>query len=231
MLRQSPRFWLLAAVTVFLVLTGIALGIYGGLPYWPALATEFGASLAAFTLALQWEGHRTAQALVRTAREAADLRQTEARKRLLALATELKRNKVSIDDLAKNLPDSPTGAVDTLLHPELLGGAWTASGERLGDLLADYDLVAMLATFYGRLEELRWRIRYRTQARDSYLDGMTKALSVEMQKEVNEALNRVLNEADNPEVRRVGIVHVKNIGSATETSAALSVTPVKAEQE
>src|SRR5437867_12623850 len=98
-------------------------------------------------LALTWESHRTARALERSAKETSQLRQTEARKRLLALAAELKRNKVSIDDLAESLPSVPSGAVEDLLHPELLDGAWGSSGERLGDLLADYDLVASLAAF------------------------------------------------------------------------------------
>ena len=176
-------------------------------------------------LALQWESHRTAAALDRSANETAQLRQTEARKRLLALAAELTRNKVSIDDLAENMPSTPSGAVEDLLHPELLDGAWGASGERLGDLLADYDLVARLATFYGRLEELRWRIRHRTAAWDSYLDGMTKALAVEMQGEVKDALDRVAKEAENPEVRSIGIVHSINIriGGSAGVSAALAV--------
>jgi hypothetical protein len=230
---EKFRLWLIAAAVAFLVLTGVALGVYGGLPYWPALSTEFGASLAAFVLALQWESHRAGAALARAAKEANELRETEARKRLLALESELKRNKKSIDDLSAKLPTAPTGAVNEFLHPELLDGVWATSGERLGDLLADYDLVASLAVFYGRLEELRWRIRHRTAARDSYLDGMIHALAVEMQEEVDEALARVSKEAENPEVRRVGVVHsgvsTMNIRVAGQVSAARTVEPKRAE--
>jgi hypothetical protein len=205
---EESRSWLAVAILAFLALSAVALELYGALPYLPGLAAEFGASLAAFMLALRWEGYRAAETAVRAAREADELRRTEARKRLLALEAELKRNEVSIDELAEKLPDRPRGEVHEFLHPELLDGAWASSGERLGDLLADYDLVAHLATFYGRLEELRWRIRHRTQERDTYLDGMAKALAVEMQSEVDEARDRVSKEAKDPEVRRIGLVHV-----------------------
>jgi len=217
--RPRHRTWLLVAVAAFVVLTVVVLNRYGGISYWPGLATEFGASLAAFMLALEWEAHRERAALERTERTANEARHTEARKRLLALEGELKRNKVSIDTLAAQLPERPSGAVNDLLHPELLDGAWTSSGERLGDLLAEYGLVGELATFYGRLEELRWRIRHRTHARDSYLDGMTKALAEEMQREVDSLLERVARQAADPEVRAVGLSHVN---SAT---VRLTLTP------
>jgi hypothetical protein len=232
-MQSNSRLWL-AAAAIFAVLTAVAVGLYGGLPYLPALATEFGASLAAFALAFRLESDRESrqaqEAIGRAEREATELRKTEARKRLLALAAELRRDKTSIDHLAQNLPDVPTGAVEQLLNPELLDGAWAMSCERLGDLLADYGLVAHLATFYGRLEELRWRIRHRTGQRDSYLDGMAKALAIEMKDEVDEALKRVTDEAKDPEVQRVGIVHVKSgtIGVATEVSLARTVVPAKA---
>lgn len=219
MSRPRHRTWLLVAVAAFVVLTVVVLDRYGGLSYWPGLATEFGASLAAFMLALEWEAHRERAALERTERSANEARHTEARKRLLALEGELKRNKVSIDIVAAQLPERPSGAVNDLLHPELLDGAWTSSGERLGDLLAEYGLVGELAPFYGRLEELRWRIRHRTQARDSYLDGMTKALAEEMQQEVDSLLERVARQAADPEVRAVGLSHVD---SAT---VRLTLTP------
>jgi hypothetical protein len=39
------------------------------------------------------------------------------------------------------------GGIWRILHPQLLDGAWLASGERLGDLLADYELVSDVAVF------------------------------------------------------------------------------------
>ena len=54
---------------------------------------------------------------------------------------------------------------------------------------------------------------------------MTKALAVEMQGEVKDALDRVAKEAENPEVRSIGIVHSINIriGGSAGVSAALAV--------
>ena len=222
MFRPRHRTALLVAVALFVGLTIWVLDLYGGLPYWPALATEFGASLAAFMLALEWEAHRERTALARAEEAANSARHTEARKRLLALEGELKRNRVSIELLAKQLPEKPPGVVNDLLHPELLDGAWRSSGERLGDLL-DYELVGDLATFYGRLEELRWRIRHRTQARDSYLDGMTKALAGEMAGEVASLLDRVSTTAVDPEVRAIGVVHLKGTDGAILPTGELTL--------
>jgi len=206
---RSPRFWTGAAIAAFAALTGIALGFYGGMPYFPALATEFGASLAAFVLALEWEAYRERAAIVRSANETTRARKTEARKRLLSLQKELERNEVSIKLLADKVPAVASGSVEELLHPELLDGAWSTSGERLGGLLADYELVGKLATFYGRLEELRWRIRYRTQAKDSYLDPPTKKLAAEMQDEVKELLESVEKEGKDPDVRLIGVSYIE----------------------
>lgn len=226
MFRPRHRIWLLAAVAAFVLLTVVALDRYGGRSYWPGLATEFGASLAAFMLALEWEAHRERTALARAEQSANEARHSEARKRLLALEGELKRNKVSIDMLADHLPEQPRGVVNDLLHPELLDGAWTSSGERLGDLLAEYGLVGELATFYGRLEELRWRLRHRTQARDSYLDGMTRGLAAEMQGEVDSLLERVATQSADPGVRSVGVTHVKNLGGSIAPTGTLTLEKI-----
>ena len=71
-----------------------------------------------------------------------------------------------------------------IINPQLLDRAWLANSERLGDLLADYELMSDLAFFYGRLEELRWRIRYRTEAGGAtVMDGMTRSLVEELKPE------------------------------------------------
>jgi hypothetical protein len=204
-------------VLLFEALTGYVLDQYGGEQYWPGLATGFGASLAAFVLALEWERFRDKAAVERDAEEANAARQTEARKRLLALEKELRRNRVSIELLKKRLPAGRRAiTVTDFLHPELLDAAWGSSGERLGDLLAEYDLVADLAAFYGRLEELGGesgigRIRHRTASRSSYIDTMAQALA-EMLDEVDGLIDRVQTQAANPEVRTLGVQHVKSLG-------------------
>jgi hypothetical protein len=57
---------------------------------------------------------------------------------------------------------------------------------------------------------------------------MTKVLAVEMQAEVVEAIDRASKQAENPEVRRVGVVHVKNIGGAVEIGDELAVKATSA---
>jgi len=229
---KKRRRWVavVASVLFFVALTAVVLHLYKGSLYWPALVTEFGASLGAFMLALEWERHRDLRALERAQKERIEARQTEAQKRLHALKKELERNKTSLQHLAGGL-DSPhaSKSIFMLLHPELLDASWAASSARLGDLLADYELVATLAAFYGRLEELRWRIRYRTRARDTHLDGMTLPLVAEMQEEVANLLSRVEKEADAPKVQVIGVAHVLTLGTVMQASAALSVDAKKVE--
>jgi hypothetical protein len=117
---------------------------------------------------------------------------------------ELEKNRKSIGEIADGL--LPSAGTWRILHPQLLDGAWSASGERLGDLLADYELVSDLSVFYGRVEELRWRLRYRTTSRDPGLDEMTHALADEMRKEVEDLLSRVQAQEREPGVR--GVTHV-----------------------
>jgi hypothetical protein len=93
------------------------------------------------------------------------------------------------------------------MNPQLLEGAWTASASRLSELVADYKLIADLATAYGRIEELRWRLRYRTEHRGEWLDAMTASLVEELQPEVDDLLGRVARQIDEPSVQPLGLVH------------------------
>jgi hypothetical protein len=207
--------WRLSAIGVAVVVVAAVavLERYGGLAFWPALVTEFAATLVAVFLALEIERRRERAALERVAKDTDKIRSTEARKRLLALQDELERNQASIGEIVDGLANVEAGTWK-ILHPQLLDGAWTANGERLGDLLAKYDIVAGLATFYGRLEELRWRIRHRTQARDLELDGMILALAKEMVDEVADVLRRVKDEAQDPDVGFTKVTHLSRVSLA-----------------
>jgi hypothetical protein len=199
---------------------------YGGASYWPSLL----ATLVAVVLAFEFERRRERRALERAEESLTRRRETEARKRLLALQDELERNQISIDGIAKELQHVPPG-VFALIHPQLLDGTWSSSGERLGDLLAEYDLVARVSTFYGRLEELRWRVRYRTQASDSAVDTMTLALAVEMQPEVAELIKKVQAQERAPEVRPVGVTHVASLSGGIRPTASLTAEKVAGEPD
>jgi hypothetical protein len=192
---------------------------YGELAYVPGFVSGLAATVIAFVLALEFEARRENRALVLAEEETNRARVTEARKRLLALRTELEKNQTSIGQIVTGLRSQAEmgGGIWRILHPQLLDGAWAASGGRLGDLLADYELVSDVSIFYGRLEELRWRLRYRTQARIDDLDRMTLGLASEMKDDVVGLLKRISEEERQPGVR--GVTHIGR------TSGPVQLTP------
>jgi hypothetical protein len=220
----------LAYVFVIVVLAALSAWTadrYGGASYWPSLL----ATLVAVVLAFEFERRRERRALERAEVSLMRRRETEARKRLLLLQEELAKNQISINDIVNGLMQHVPSGGFALIHPQLLDGTWSSSGERLGDLLAEYDLVARLSTFYGRLEELRWRIRYRTKAQDTAIDPMTQALAVQMRFEVAELIEKVQAEASAPEVRPVGVTHVASATARLGLITSLKAEKVPAESE
>lgn len=216
-------------VSLFTVASAWVVDRYGGASYWPSLIAQFAATLLAVVLALEFEARRERRALLRGELELNDIRSTEARKRLLSLATELEKNDVSIKEIIRALQDPLPAPTFKLIHPQLLAGTWAASGERLGDLLSEYELVARVSTFYGRLEELRWRIRHRTEARDEVLNSMTLALAKEMQQEVTTLIRDVRAQEQNPSVRRLGVTHTRAVSSTLHLTASVSAEKVPGE--
>jgi hypothetical protein len=55
------------------------------------------------------------------------------------------------DTLELSESKGASGLYFTPANPQLLEGAWNASAPRLSELIADYKLIADLATVYGRL--------------------------------------------------------------------------------
>jgi hypothetical protein len=216
-----------AALVVFVAVSAAVAASYGGDSFWPALVTEFGATLLAVLLALEIESRREVRALERAVDETLKARSTEARKRLDAVRMELAKNQTSIGEVADGLlPSAAGGKTWMILHPQLLDGAWSASSERLGDLLTDYELVADLSIFYGRVEELRWRLRYRTQARTAEIDGMTFTLANEMRTEVQGLLERLSAEVTDPSVRPMGLDHKRRLGGSVTVTGALTARKI-----
>jgi hypothetical protein len=95
-----------------------------------------------------------------------------------------------------------------LLNPQLLEGAWNANAPRLTELTADYKLIADIATAYGRIEELRWRLRVRTEQKEIGSDDLTSQLVEELRPEVADLLQRITHQLENPDVQPVGLTHV-----------------------
>jgi hypothetical protein len=116
-----------------------------------------------------------------------------------------------------------------LVNPQLLERAWTASASRLAELIRDYELIADLGTVYERIEELRWRVRYRTEHERTILDKAIRALVVELRPEVEDVLTRVEQEIAGPHVHPTGLVRVRSVGAAVKTSAANEVEVIQAD--
>lgn len=219
--------WLIGLAAIsFFVGMAIVLGVYGGLSFWPGLVSNFGASLGAFVLALSWdhrvERRRQAEAQTAEAKRAAmaegaahEQRVTEARRRFGPIAEELDRNKISLKALASAAAVSGTFPNKQVLHPELLDGAWSANAARLTQLIADYELISKLASTYGRIEELRWRLRERTRQMGIHvevtaaLSEMTVPLVDELVGEVDDLLARVKAQTTDPTVQPLGLISIK----------------------
>jgi hypothetical protein len=212
-----------------LILVGVALAVgvvlkYGGESFVPGLVAGFIGTLFAFVLALTWERERERGRLKKEADDVMARRSTELRRRLEPIRVELRKNEDSLERLTETFapkrdratiepasvstPATLAGAFRPV-NPELLDAAWLASAPRLSELIADYQLIADLATAYGRIEELRWRVRYRTEHRSSSLDEMTAPLVDELRSELADLLERVTQQIAEPNVQSLGLVHVK----------------------
>lgn len=212
----------LVGIAIYAAVSAWTIDRYGAALFWPAFVTQFGATLLAVVLAFAIENRREQRALVAADENLTQRRQAEARKRLLALGDELEKNQVSISEIVKGIEDEAPDGQFKLVHPQLLGGTWASSGERLGDLLQQYELVARLSTFYGRLEELRWRVRHRTEVMSDRMDRMTLALAKELVGEVAGLLDDVRAQEPNPVIRPVGLVHARAVGGSIQPTGSVT---------
>ncbi len=190
--------WLWLALALFWIGTILVLVWYGGLAFWPGLVGGFGATLAAFLLALNLDHEKERRRAEHDATALRDRLVVEAKRRLEPVRKELSLNQESVDSLAKAFGPGPgVGALGIILHPQLLEGAWGANAPRLSEILADYELIGNLGSTYGRIEELRWRLRQRTPLiatapnLANALDAMTKPLIDDLVLEVADVLARV----------------------------------------
>lgn len=132
--------------------------------------------------------------------------ETEARRRFASIRAELEKNKTSIIEVC-------AGLEGRAVIPQLLTGSWRANAPSLGLIIADYDLIADLATFYGRIDELQWRLRTRleSEAVRPLLDDMTAPLASELKDEVAGLLRRVDAQVQAPSVQARGLLHQATI--------------------
>jgi hypothetical protein len=238
-LCDRPLALLAIATLAAIVLPPLLWLAYAGDLIWPGLAANFTATLLAFHVALAWDRRekqrerldeeRDREVTVRAAEESEnERRKTEARRRFRAIYHELEKNRESIDLVRERLaPDPDNPSRFHILLPQLLRGSWNASSGALALIIADNDLMASLSTFYGRVEELQWRLRYRLETGRYVgsslagvapaIDEMTRPLANELAIEVGDLLERVGRQVKEPTIRPSGASRVSGGGGGITT--------------
>jgi hypothetical protein len=164
-IRSSRPFQLLiASLAVAISAPFLGAWIYGGEIIWPLIIGGYSSAALAFTTALFWDRHSRLQDEVRQneaerrrvverLQQEQERRIVEARRRFGALELELSRLQASIERTKREQGEYKH------FFPDLPTGSWAAASAPLGLIVSDYELMADLATFYGHVEELRWRLR------------------------------------------------------------------------
>jgi hypothetical protein len=183
---------------------------YTGEIMWPLVIGGYSGAALAFTTALFWDRHsrlqdeaRQVEAERRRATERLqheqERRVVEAKRRFGALELELERLKASIGRTKREQADYKH------FFPDLPTGSWAAASGPLGLIVADYELMADLATFYGHVEELRWRLRFKAEpsvAEEAIHPIITTFVS-QMSDAVDALLEQVREQIANPHVEQV----------------------------
>jgi hypothetical protein len=211
----------------------VILNEYGGGSFFPGLIASFIATLFAFVLALWWERKREQRELAKGAAELERRHATEVRRRFAPIRAELVKDEESLRFLGERYRQAARGRTVPLdmqlLHPQLLEGAWIANAPRLSELVADYDLIGDLATTYGRIEELRWRLRNRSTTTNlRVLDDMTAPLVYELEAEVADLLERVGAQIEQPTVQPAGLLHKGKLDATVGLTGSISAVVVRA---
>jgi PAS domain-containing protein len=183
---------------------------YTGEIMWPLVIGGYSGAALAFTTALFWDRHSRLQDEVRQGeaerrRAAERLRQeqerrvVEARRRFGALELELERLKASIERTKREQ------ASYKHFFPDLPTGSWAAASGPLGVIVSDYELMADLATFYGHVEELRWRLRFKADAAvdEDSVNPIIATFVDQMADAVEVLLEQVREQIRNPQVEQI----------------------------
>jgi hypothetical protein len=218
---RERRWWDLAHASrplqllILTLLAAIVLPIlgahwWGNELVWPVVIAGYAATTLAFTTALFWDRHSRLQEEVRQRnadrqrvvdrlREEQERRVVEARRRFGALELELERLKASIERAQREqhlykhfFPDLPTGS-------------WAAASGPLGRIVSDYELMADLATFYGHVEELRWRLRFKadTSVDEETVSPIIATFVDQMADAVEVLLEQVRAQIRSPQVEQI----------------------------
>jgi hypothetical protein len=177
---------------------------------WPLVIGGYSGAALAFTTALFWDRHSRLQDEVRQTeverRRAAERleqeqerRVVEAKRRFGALELELERLKASIERTKREQ------AAYKHFFPDLPTGSWAAASGPLGRIVSDYELMADLATFYGHVEELRWRLRFKADPAvdEESIHPIITTFVNQMADAVEALLEQVREQIQSPQVEQI----------------------------
>src|SRR3954454_12733696 len=207
---SRPLQLLIASLVASVVAPIIGAHYYTGEIIWPLVIGGYSSAALAFTTALFWDRHSRLQDEARQSeaerrrvterlQQEQDRRVVEAKMRFGALEVELERLTASIDRTKREQADYKH------FFPDLPAGSWAAASGPLGVIVSDYELMADLATFYGHVEELRWRLRFKADpAVDEKDVSATIATFVgQMADGVDVLLEQVREQIRSPQVEQV----------------------------
>jgi hypothetical protein len=177
---------------------------------WSLVIGGYAGAALAFTTALFWDRHSRLQDEVRQQeaerqrvadrlREEQERRVVEARRRFGALELELDRLKSSIDRTQREQHNYKH------FFPDLPTGSWAAASGPLGRIVSDYELMADLATFYGHVDELRWRLRFKadTAVDEQTVNPIIATFVAQMADAVEVLLEQVRAQIAQPQVEQI----------------------------
>ena len=206
----SPLQLLILSLLAAVLAPIIGAHYYSGKIMWPTAIGGYSGAALAFTTALFWDRHSRLQDEARQSEaerrrladrlsQEQDRRIVEAKRRFGALELELQRLKASIDRTKREQINYKH------FFPDLPTGSWAAASGPLGVIVSDYELMADLATFYGHVEELRWRLRYKADPAtdERIVNPIIDTFVSQMADAVAALLEQVREQIQNPQVEQI----------------------------
>jgi hypothetical protein len=221
MVRQVRHWWRFPHTTrgQKFLMVGLVLAVvgpiitnnyYDGELIWPLVTGGFTGAVLAFLVALAWDRHQGAvqeakQAAAEQRRQEEELRKEqerrtlEAKRRFSAIALELERLQASINRTMAEQHEYKH------FFPDLPTGSWRAASGPLGMIVSNYGLMADLSTFYGHVEELQWRLRFKADPNvdESQVSPLIAGLAGQMAASIEELIGQVRRQVSKPDVESV----------------------------
>jgi hypothetical protein len=207
---SRPFLVLCLSLLTAVVAPFIGVIFYPGELIWTLVIGGYSSAALAFLTALAWDRHSRLQEEARQndaerrrnterLQQEQERRVIEAKRRFGALELELLRLKASIDRTKREQANYKH------FFPDLPTGSWQAASGPLGVIVSDYELMADLSTFYGHVEELRWRLRFKaeTSTDETMVNSMIDTFVSQMADAVDTLLEQVREQVRNPLVEQI----------------------------